>query len=293
MNCNQCDSMEIIKRGFNYGKDYKVQKYQCMSCKNIFSYPDRIPHTHISSEIVSLCIDLYLKGLSYRVIKQQLREQFDLRVNHVTIYNWIQTYVGIIKKYVDKFNPQLSAVWQMDETWIAFKGPRIVTNRLDLRAGNWCWICIDTATRFITDMYLANHKTLAEGRKFFARIKASVNAKPEIIATDGNNAYINCMREFYPNTQHLKIRSISVKPNTSFIERFNGTVKNRTKTMRGFFSFYPCQNTLTAFQIYYNFLRPHMALNGKTPAQAAGINIELPERWTSLIRKALVLKNYY
>jgi len=87
---------------------------------------------------------------------------------------------------------------------------------------------------------------------------------------------------------HYNIKKISIKPNTSFVERFNGTIKNRTKTMRCFEGFYPCQTTLTAFQIYYNFLRPHMSLDGKTPAQAAGIDIEFPDRWVSLIRTALI-----
>ena len=57
---------------------------------------------------------------------------------------------------------------------------------------------------------------------------------------------------------------------------------------RSFGEFYPCQTTLTAFQIYYNFLRPHMSLEGKTPAQAAGIDIEFPQRWISLIRTSLL-----
>ena len=40
-------------------------------------------------------------------------------------------------------------------------------------------------------------------------------------------------------------------------------------------------------RIYYDYLRPHTALEGKTPAQAAGIELNLTEnKWESLIRKA-------
>jgi hypothetical protein len=40
-------------------------------------------------------------------------------------------------------------------------------------------------------------------------------------------------------------------------------------------------------RIYYDYLRPHTALDGKTPAEAAGINLDLVgNRWESLIRKA-------
>ena len=39
--------------------------------------------------------------------------------------------------------------------------------------------------------------------------------------------------------------------------------------------------------LFYNFLRPHMALNGQTPAQAAGIDLRLEgNRWMALIREA-------
>jgi len=44
---------------------------------------------------------------------------------------------------------------------------------------------------------------------------------------------------------------------------------------------------MEGFRAYYNFIRPHQALNGKTPAEEAGIDLNLKEnKWFSLIRKA-------
>jgi hypothetical protein len=43
------------------------------------------------------------------------------------------------------------------------------------------------------------------------------------------------------------------------------------------------QSWLDGAQIHYNFIRPHMTL-GKTPAEAAGINLKLGrDRWIGLI----------
>jgi hypothetical protein len=40
--------------------------------------------------------------------------------------------------------------------------------------------------------------------------------------------------------------------------------------------------------IYYNFIRPHQALNGKTPAEEAKLNLGLGQnRWLDLIKKSL------
>jgi hypothetical protein len=40
-------------------------------------------------------------------------------------------------------------------------------------------------------------------------------------------------------------------------------------------------------RMYYNHIRPHQGLNGKTPAQAAGLELDLgTNKWESLIKKA-------
>jgi hypothetical protein len=42
------------------------------------------------------------------------------------------------------------------------------------------------------------------------------------------------------------------------------------------------------FKAYYNFVRPNQALGGKTPAEAAGVDLELGEnRWLELVKKAI------
>jgi hypothetical protein len=43
---------------------------------------------------------------------------------------------------------------------------------------------------------------------------------------------------------------------------------------------------LTGMQIYHNYVRPHMALKGKTPSEAAGIIIEGENKWLTLIQNA-------
>jgi len=40
-------------------------------------------------------------------------------------------------------------------------------------------------------------------------------------------------------------------------------------------------------RVYYNHIRPHQGLNGKTPAQAAGLELDLGEKkWLTLIQNA-------
>jgi hypothetical protein len=39
-------------------------------------------------------------------------------------------------------------------------------------------------------------------------------------------------------------------------------------------------------QIYHNYVRPHMALDNKTPAEACGIKVKGNDKWKTLIQNA-------
>jgi hypothetical protein len=41
------------------------------------------------------------------------------------------------------------------------------------------------------------------------------------------------------------------------------------------------------FRVFHNFIRPHMGLEGKTPAEAAGIKVEGDNKWLTLMQNAV------
>lgn len=43
---------------------------------------------------------------------------------------------------------------------------------------------------------------------------------------------------------------------------------------------------LTGYQIYHNYLRPHMSLNGNTPSEMAGIRVAGDNKWITLIQNS-------
>ena len=43
---------------------------------------------------------------------------------------------------------------------------------------------------------------------------------------------------------------------------------------------------LTGYQLFHNYIRPHMALDGATPAEKAGIEIKGQDKWLTLIQNA-------
>jgi hypothetical protein len=67
-------------------------------------------------------------------------------------------------------------------------------------------------------------------------------------------------------------------------ERLNGEIRDREKVMRGLKR--PETPAIPGYQIYHNYIRPHEALEGKTPAEACGIKVEGQDKWLTLIQNA-------
>jgi transposase InsO family protein len=68
------------------------------------------------------------------------------------------------------------------------------------------------------------------------------------------------------------------------MERFNGEIRDRERVMRTLEI--PDTPILTGMRIYHNYIRPHMALKGKTPAEKAGIEVKGKDKWLTLIQNA-------
>jgi len=73
----------------------------------------------------------------------------------------------------------------------------------------------------------------------------------------------------------IACRKYGLKHNNNPIERYNQDLEDRYKTIRHWKSFESAQATLKMRQIIHNFVNPHMQLQNKTPAEAAGIKTEL------------------
>lgn len=125
-------------------------------------------------------------------------------------------------------------------------------------------------------------------KKTFHKAKEVADKKPRLVVTDGLQGYKGAFNsEFYDHhltTKHISNVALESGLNNS-IERMHGTFREREKVMRGL----KVDDTpiIPMNQIYYNFIRPHSALGGKTPAEAAGIGVDGENKWMGLLKKSL------
>src|SRR4030065_342733 len=93
--------------------------------------------------------------------------------------------------------------------------------------------------------------------------------QPKSIITDELQTYSVASSLIFPQAQHTRhIRLQGDRKKT-----MRGLKKKRTPILKG-------------YQIYHNFIRPHMALDGKTPSEACGIKVEGENKWLTLIQNA-------
>jgi len=116
------------------------------------------------------------------------------------------------------------------------------------------------------------------------KYKKSKKKKLIIFVSDGFENYKNAFNKLFCYVAKLvfgipiKLQKHGVKHNNNPIERYNGDIKDRTKTMRHFGSFEGAKYFLNLRHIIHNFVNAHMELKGKTPAEEAGVDLNLGRR---------------
>jgi putative transposase len=123
----------------------------------------------------------------------------------------------------------------------------------------------------------------------FREGKEIVGRRPSVIVSDGApNFHVAYKKEFFtiknPRTKHISHIRFKGDHNNYKMERMNSELRDREKTMRGLKKV--DTPILAGYQLYHNYFREHEALDGKTPAELAGIKIEGENKWITLIQNA-------
>ena len=278
--CPFCNSPNVKKYGTRKTKNGKVQRFKCKTCGHRFTVNESgFEKIQVDPKVVTLALDLYFKGISLRKITDHMKQFYDVEVSHVTIYNWIQSYTKLINRYLESLTPELGAVWHVDEMKVKSNGEWV-----------WLWNIMDEDTRFLLSSLVSRKRKIKDARRIFQKAKEIAETKPDIVVSDGLQSYTRAFKkEFYtlrkPRVEHVRMPRFTDPINNNIVERLQGTIREREKVTRG--TKEEIQTLADGLRNYYNFIRPHQSLDGKTPAEVAGIELELGKnKWLSLIKKA-------
>lgn len=276
--CPKCGSVQIKKSGLRKNKSGNKQRYECLVCQKRFVKDMAFKGLKADGKSIALALDLFYKGMSQRKIKDTLAQFMNVEVSQPTINRWVQRFTRMINSYAETLKPQVGDVFAVDELKMKQHGK-----------WRWFWSALDKESRYWLCSHISTDRAITDARQPFRKAMEVAGKKPSVVITDGLQSYQEAFRkEFFtlrnPRTKHIRKPRFTDRANNNMMERLNGTIREREKVTRNLKEQTPL--IIEGLRNYYNLIRPHQALNGKTPAQQANIELELGKnRWLSLIRQ--------
>ena len=281
--CLYCQSPRIVKNGLRHNKYGDIQVFQCNSCGRDFTVNFGFERMKHNPHAVTTAMQLYFSGESLRNTSRSLR-MMGVEVSYQTVWNWIAKYVGLMEMYTDRITPHVSNTWRADELYVKIKGNM-----------KYVFAMMDDETRFWIAQEVANTKDTHDARHLFQMAKERAGKRPQILITDGLRSYRDAWLKEYrthkqiDSTVHIRNITLAGAHNNNKMERLNGEIRDREKVTRNLKK--DNSPILTGMQLFHNYVRPHMGLNGKTPADLAGIQVEGEDKWLTLIQNASKVRN--
>lgn len=224
--------------------------------------------------IITALSMFYLGKSSFRNIALILRVANNVTVSHTTISNWCKKFAPLFNNLSLELMPMLnfdSDEWHADETVVKISGQKY-----------YIWFIIDSETRFVLGFHLSPYRNSNQAFTLFNSVKGlgTINS----LVSDRYAAYKQaCKSVLGDNVNHIRVESFKDDISNNLIESFHHQFKAWYKTKQGFNSYDSANNLISMFIFFYNFVRPHSALGGSTPAQVAGLNLTAKEKKRYLI----------
>ena len=266
--CKNCGSEAVVK----YGSYKGVPRYWCKVCQRKFKADNALFHMKVSPEHISTALSMYYSGSSISDIRNHLKQEHGYYPSKHVVFEWVDKFTSLAASQFRDVHPQLGDTWVADETVLDMdKGIKV-----------WFFDVIDSDTRYLIASRASLSRTTRDAQILIDRAIKRAGKSPKVIITDKLASYLDV--RYGKDAEHRQGGPFRVKPSgesTSQIERFHGTIKDRTKVMRAFRDIETLHQFMEGYLVYYNFFKPNEALNGKTPAEAAKVDYQV-KNWKDL-----------
>ncbi len=269
--CKYCHSKAVVKFGTYKG----VPRYWCKACKRKFKADNTLFHMKTPANQISATLNMWYEGMSQNAIRRHLKQENDNMPSSATIYEWIDKYTQSAINETRQYQPKVGDTWVADETVLRIDGQNV-----------WFWDIIDRDTRFLLASRVSITRTAQDAQALMEQASKRAGKTPKVVITDKLGSYLDGVEMAYGSeTEHRQGKpfTTSKDDNTNDIERFHGTLKARTKVMRGLKNIDTAIQFTDGWLVHYNYLRPHESLGNETPAKVAGIKYPF-ENWADITR---------
>jgi len=295
--CPKCKN-ENIKRDGKRKTDNRglIQRFKCKSCGHRFVLDDGFKRMRNSPKKITLCLDLFFRGISTRKIQEHLQAFYPHNSSHKSIYKWIIRYSRQISSFTNNLKLKTGKEIQADEMEY---NRRKEHNRKGTEK-NWFIDVVDCKTRFMVASEYVRSRGMEELKSVLRSAKRKTAGQVEIVTTDGLLAYPQAIQKSFTIKSKSNTKKIGVIHNqvnasrgegfNIMIERLHNNIRNRTKIFRGFHgSIESAKSIMKGYEVYYNFITKHQAI-GKCPYELAVPDLKLnsENKWLELIERSKV-----
>ena len=271
-NCQWCGSTNLKKDGIRKNKTGNIQKFYCRNCHRYFTINIGFERMKHNPQAITSAMQLYFSGESLRNTMESL-ELLGVKVSHQTVFNWIKKYTLLMKNYAEKLVPSVSDIWRADEIRFKVRGNM-----------KYLFAVMDDETRFWIAQEVADTKHSHDTQNLFKKAKTLMAKQPKTIITDGLYSFAVAAEVQLDDAKHVRHIRLHGDVHNNKMERMNGEIRDREKTMRGIKT--KETDVFHGYQLYHNFIRPHEALNGKPPPRLAEYKSKAKNKWVTLIQNA-------
>ena len=132
-----------------------------------------------------------------------------------------------MERYLEKTNLNVGQACRTDEIFLKVKGNM-----------KYLYALMDDETRFWIAQQVADTKNTADIAPLFSKGKKIAGTRPNTLISDGAPNFNEAFnREFYtnkwPRARHIRHIRLQGDYNNNKMERMNGEIRDREKTMRG------------------------------------------------------------
>ena len=255
------------------GTRKQVQRFLCRDCRRTFNNNKALPGMRTPTDQIGCALSAFYEGSSLNAICRQMKQTYNYCPSDSTVYKWVVRFTKAALSEANNYQAEAGTIWIADETVLKIGGKNI-----------WFWDLIDDRTRFLLASHFSKTRTIKDANTLMTQSLDNATNVPKIIITDKLRAYLDGIElAFGADAKHLQSEGFEAEINTNLIERFHGTLKARTKIMRGMKKIETAKLFMGGWLIHYNFFRPHQSLDGKTPGEVAKVDFPF-KSWTDIVK---------
>ena len=286
--CPKCKTEKVKKDGKRKTDNRGlIQRYKCKECSHRFVEDNGFYRMRNSSQKITLCLDLFYRGVSTRKVQEHLQAFYPKNSSHKTIYKWVVKYSKMISTFTDKIKVNNGNEIQLDEMEYH---RRISPNKKGVTK-DWFIDSIDTQTRFLLSAEYVKSRGKIEITYAFKETKEKTNNHILICTTDGLLTYPDVIKKVFgyhrlrtKEVIHNRVNASQGEGFNIYIERLHNSLRQRTESFRGFHGSLESANSIMkGLTIFYNYIRKHQAINCCPYELATDLKLNSNNKWLELI----------